>query len=91
VLSKNIPGVDATAEVTNASVDNLKLIGAGKADVALCLSDTASDGYKGIDFRELADVTPSELMRASAHVKERHHLAMSVGSIFSKPDSPRGA
>jgi uncharacterized protein len=47
VLSKNIPGVDATAEVTNASVDNLKLIGAGKADVALCLSDTASDGYKG--------------------------------------------
>ena len=30
VLSKNLPNVQATAEVTGGSVDNLKLIGAGK-------------------------------------------------------------
>jgi hypothetical protein len=47
VLSKSLPAVEATAEVTSASVDNVKLIGAGKADVAFCLSDTASDGFNG--------------------------------------------
>jgi transcriptional regulator GlxA family with amidase domain len=29
------------------------------------------------DFRELADTTPSEVMRASVHVKEHHQLAVS--------------
>jgi AraC-like DNA-binding protein len=43
------------------------------------------------ECRELADVTPSDLMRASTHVKEHHHLAISDGSIFSKPDALRGA
>jgi len=47
VLSKSLPAVEATAEVTSASVDNVKLVGAGKADVAFCLSDTASDGFNG--------------------------------------------
>jgi len=47
VLSKSLPAVEATAEVTSASVDNVKLIGAGKADVAFCLADTASDGFNG--------------------------------------------
>jgi uncharacterized protein len=47
VLSKSIPGVDASAEVTSASVDNIKLVAAGKADVAFSLSDTASDGFNG--------------------------------------------
>ena len=31
------------------------------------------------DFRELADVTPSDLMRASVHPKEHHQLAVSEG------------
>ncbi len=47
VLTKALPTVDATAEVTSASVDNVKLVGAGKADLALVLADTASDGYHG--------------------------------------------
>ena len=47
VLTKAIPGVEATAEVTSASVDNVKLVGAGKADVAFVLGDTAADGVNG--------------------------------------------
>lgn len=47
VLTKNVPGVDATAEVTSASVDNIRLVGAGKADIAFTLADTAWDGYSG--------------------------------------------
>jgi len=31
------------------------------------------------DFRELAEMTPSDLLRASAHVKEQHQLAVSEG------------
>jgi TRAP transporter TAXI family solute receptor len=47
VVTKAIPGVEATAEVTSASVDNVKLVGAGKADVAFVLADTAADGLNG--------------------------------------------
>ncbi len=49
LISKYIPGVQATAEVTPASVDNMRLIGAKRADVAFTLADTAFDAYKGLD------------------------------------------
>jgi TRAP transporter TAXI family solute receptor len=53
VLSKAIPGVEATAEVTSASVDNIKLVGSGRADVAFTLGDTAADGVNGVGkFKE---------------------------------------
>ncbi|HYY55218.1 MAG TPA: TAXI family TRAP transporter solute-binding subunit [Candidatus Dormibacteraeota bacterium] len=46
VLSKRL-GVTASPQVTPASVDNMKLIRDGKADLALTLSDTAFDAVKG--------------------------------------------
>jgi TRAP transporter TAXI family solute receptor len=47
VLNENLPDVRATAEVTNASVDNLKLIRDGKADIAFVLADTLADAIAG--------------------------------------------
>lgn len=47
VLSKYLPDTVATAEVTSASIDNLKLVGAGKADIAFSLADSAWEGYNG--------------------------------------------
>jgi TRAP transporter TAXI family solute receptor len=47
VISQSIPHVDATAEVTAASVDNLKLIQLGKADIAFVLTDTLDDAIHG--------------------------------------------
>lgn len=47
LLSKYLPGVQATAEVTSASVDNMRLIGAKRADIAFTLADTAYDAFKG--------------------------------------------
>lgn len=47
VLTAALPKVEATAEVTSASVDNLKLVGAGKADIAFTLADTAADAFQG--------------------------------------------
>jgi len=49
VLSKYVPGITATAEVTGGSVDNLKLIGTGKPYVAFAMADASQDAYKGED------------------------------------------
>src|SRR5512140_1975138 len=49
VLTKALPGIEATAEVTSASVDNVKLVGSGRADVAFVLGDSAADGFNGVD------------------------------------------
>lgn len=57
ILTKALPGLDAAAEVTSASVDNIKLIGAGRADVAFTLADTAADGFNGTGkFKEKVPV-----------------------------------
>ncbi|MGE3845054.1 MAG: TAXI family TRAP transporter solute-binding subunit, partial [Vicinamibacterales bacterium] len=47
VISASIPGVEATAEATNASVDNLKLLQQGQVDIAFSLADTLSDAVGG--------------------------------------------
>jgi TRAP transporter TAXI family solute receptor len=47
VLNESLPGFRATAEVTSASVDNLKLIRDGKADIAFALADTVADAVNG--------------------------------------------
>jgi TRAP transporter TAXI family solute receptor len=49
VLSKHVPGMGATAEVTGGSVANLQLIGTGKPYIALSMTDAALDAYKGVD------------------------------------------
>src|SRR5437870_758500 len=49
IIAKEMPGVTATAEVTGGSIDNMKLIGAGNADVAFTQVDTAVDAFNGRD------------------------------------------
>jgi TRAP transporter TAXI family solute receptor len=49
VLSKAIPGVSATAEVTGGSVANLQLVGTGKPYVAFTQADAAIDAVNGTD------------------------------------------
>jgi len=46
LLNKKL-GTAASAQSTTASVDNMKLIGGGKADVAFTLADTAFDAING--------------------------------------------
>jgi len=47
VLNETLPNVRVTAEVTAASVDNLKLIRDGRADIAFVLADTLADAVAG--------------------------------------------
>ena len=49
ILSKYVPGMQATAEVTGGSVDNLRLIGTGKPYIALAMADASQDAYRGED------------------------------------------
>ena len=49
VLSKNLPGLQATAEVTGGSVDNLKLIASGQSEVGFTMADAALDAANGED------------------------------------------
>jgi TRAP transporter TAXI family solute receptor len=49
VLSKHVPGMQATAEVTGGSVDNLKLIGSGKPYIAFAMTDASQDAFRGED------------------------------------------
>src|SRR5262245_55956164 len=49
ILAKEIPGITATAEVTGGSLDNMKLVGSGNADIAFTQVDTAVDAINGTD------------------------------------------
>ena len=49
VLSKNLPNVQATAEVTGGSIDNLKLIGTGQSELGFTMADAALDAMQGND------------------------------------------
>jgi TRAP transporter TAXI family solute receptor len=66
VLTRALPGIEVTAEVTSASVDNVKLVGAGKADVAFVLGDTAAEGYAGTGkFKEKVAVRALAVLYAN--------------------------
>jgi TRAP transporter TAXI family solute receptor len=62
LLSKNLPGVQATAEVTGGSVDNLKLINSGNSEIAFSMVDAALDAYKGQDKFKGTEVPVRTLM-----------------------------
>jgi TRAP transporter TAXI family solute receptor len=68
VISKYM-GIQATAEVTGGSVDNLKLIHADKSEVAFSMADAAADALKGegkfsgnkVDLRTLMVLYPNRM------------------------------
>ena len=91
VISQSVPHVDATAEVTNASVDNLKLIQLGKADIAFVLTDTLDDAIHGrgpfakmpVSARTLAVLYPNYTQVATVEGKNINRLADLRGHVVS--------
>jgi uncharacterized protein len=61
LLSK-LPGIQATAEVTGGSVDNLKLIGSGQSEIAFTQCDAAYDAINGLDKFKSGKITLRTLM-----------------------------
>jgi TRAP transporter TAXI family solute receptor len=64
VLSEKLQGVTATAQETNASVDNVLLVQDGGADIAFALGDTVADAVAGkaqFEGREITVCTLGKL------------------------------
>jgi uncharacterized protein len=91
VISQSVPHVDVTAEVTNASVDNLKLIQLGKADIAFVLTDTLDDAIAGrgpftkapVKARTLAVLYPNYTHVATIEGRNINRLADLRGRVVS--------
>jgi TRAP transporter TAXI family solute receptor len=49
LLSKHVPGVDATAEVTGGSIANLQLMDGGKSEMGFTMADAAWDAHNGLE------------------------------------------
>lgn len=81
VLSKFVPGMSATAEVTGGSVDNLKLIGTDKPYIGLTMADATLDAYKGEDKFKGAKVPVRTLMILYPN---RMHLVSTEGHGINK-------
>jgi TRAP transporter TAXI family solute receptor len=87
VLSKSIPGLQATAEVTGGSVDNLKLISTGKPYLGMVMSDAAQDALRGVDKFNGNKVPLKTLM---VMYPNRMHVVSIEGKGVSKMSDLKG-
>ena len=86
ILSK-LPGYAATAEVTGGSVDNLKLVGAKKAEVAMTMADAALDAITGQDKFKDGKVPAKALM---VMYPNRMHVVTIEGTGIAKMADLKG-
>ena len=87
VLSKSVPGMSATAEVTGGSVDNLKLVASGKPYLAMTMADAGQDAYRGEDkFKGAQGPAPD----AHDHVPEPHARGHHRGDRHQHAGGPQG-
>jgi TRAP transporter TAXI family solute receptor len=80
LISEHLGHVEATAEVTAASVDNLKFLHRGTSDLAFTMSDTARDGLLGqgafTDFGAVQVRALAVLYSSYAHLVTRSDSAI---------------
>jgi len=84
VITENVPNVEATAEVTGASVDNLKFLRDRKADLAFTTADVMADAVSGRDAFEGAKLPLRTL--AVLYVNYTHVVTLASGPIKSLAD-----
>ena len=87
VLSKSVPGLQATAEVTGGSVDNLKLIAGSQRYIGFSMADAALDAYKGEDKFKGTKVPLRTLM---VLYPNRMHVVTVEGTGISKMADLKG-
>ncbi len=84
LITKYVPNVHVTAEITGGSIDNCLVLNDGKADLALSVADTAWNAYqgKGKRFRERV---PLRTM-AAIYPIFMHLVALGGGNIEKVTD-----
>jgi uncharacterized protein len=87
VLSKNLPGVQATAEVTGGSVDNLKLIGSDQSELGFSMADAALDALNGEDKFKSGKIPVRTLM---VLYPNRMHVVTIEGTGIEKMSDLKG-
>jgi TRAP transporter TAXI family solute receptor len=85
IISENLEGVEATAEATAASVDNLKFLRDGRSDIAFSMADTVNDAALGQGpFKEFGTVPARAL--AVLYSNYLHLVTLSSAGIASVAD-----
>ena len=87
VLSKSLPNVQATAEVTGGSVDNLKLIASGQSEMGFSMADAAQDAFKGEDKFKSGKVALQTLLVVYPN---RMHVVTIEGTGIEKMSDLKG-
>ena len=87
LLTKYVPGWQVTSEVTGGSVDNLKLIGAKKADIGFTMADASLDAAKGEDKFKGAPVEHTTLAVLYPNIM---HVVTVAGSGITKMSDLKG-
>src|ERR1700752_196087 len=87
VLSKHVPGLQATARATGGSVDNLRLIQTGNSKLALSMVDAAQDALQGEDkFKG----NPVEVRTLLVLYPNRMHVVTIEGTGIEKTADIKG-
>jgi TRAP transporter TAXI family solute receptor len=87
VLTKNIPGLNATAGTTDGSMANLLLIQQGRADIGLSMADASWDAFKGQDKFKDRQVQVRALM---VLYPNRMHIVTTEGAGINKVADLKG-
>ena len=87
VLSKHVSGMQATAEVTGGTVDNLNLIASGKPYVGFSMVDAALDASKG---RDKFEGNPVSLRTLLVLYPNRMHVVTTEATGIKKMSDLKG-
>ena len=86
ILTKTVPGMRVTAEVTGGSVDNITLIRTGRSELGFSMVDAAWDAYRGQGkFKEKV-----ELRTLAVFYPQKNHVVTLEGSGIEKMADLRG-
>ncbi len=88
LISAHLDNVEATAEVTAASVDNLKFLARGTSDLAFTMADTARDAVIGRD--EFADFGTVPVRALAVLYPSFAHLVTRADSRIASVEDLRG-
>lgn len=88
IYTEQVPGLQVTAEVTGASVDNLKLLQQGRVDLAFTLADTLAEAVAGTG--PFAGSGPVDVRAMAVLYTNVTHLVVRDGRGISRVGDLRG-
>ena len=88
IFTEKIPGLQVTAEVTGASVDNLKLMQQGRADLAFTLADTLAEAVAGTG--PFSETGPVDVKSVAVLYTNVTHLVARQGSGITRVADLKG-